>query len=123
MTLNVNGVDLTPYIAYQGVKWQRNDVDGPNAGRTLGNAYMYRDRVAIKKRLDCACRPLRAAEASIVLQAILPEYVTVDFSDPQEGVVLTGVEMYSNNIPATFCMTDTMGEEWWTGITFPLIER
>ena len=26
-------VDITPYIAHGGIKWSRNDVDGPNAGR------------------------------------------------------------------------------------------
>lgn len=123
MTLNVNGVDLTPYIAYQGVKWQRNDVDGPNAGRTLGNAYMYRDRVATKIRLDCTCSPLKAAEAAIILKAIKPEYVTVTYTDPEEGAVRNGVEMYSNNVPATFCQIDRHGVEWWMGIAFPLIER
>lgn len=72
MRIIVNGIDLAPYVAFQGVKWQRNDVDGPNAGRTL-DATMHRDRVAVKMRLDCTCPPLPADKARLVLQAIEPE--------------------------------------------------
>lgn len=121
MTLIVNGVDMTPYVAFQGFKWQRADVDGPNAGRTL-DAVMHRDRVATKYRLDCTCRPLKSDEAQIVLQAIKPEYVNVTYYDPELGL-RNNVVMYSNNIPATFCKKDKDGTEWWMGIAFPLIEQ
>lgn len=119
MTLIVNGVDMTPYIAYQGLKWQRNDVDGPNAGRTM-NADMQRDRIATKIRMDCTCIPLKKADAQKVLNAIYPEYVTVTYDDPQFGP--RTCKMYSNNVPATYCMLKN-GVDWWMGIAFPLIER
>ena len=121
MTLTVNGVDLTPYVAFQNFKWQRADVESPNAGRTL-DGVMHRGRVAKKKRLDCTCRPMKADEAMLVLQTIEPEFVTVDYYDPEVGL-RTNVTMYSNNIPATFCKKDPDGTEWWMGIAFPLVER
>jgi hypothetical protein len=31
--------------------------------------------------------------------------------------------MYSNNNPASFLMRKPDGTEWWSGISFPLIER
>ena len=121
MTLTVNGVDMTPYVAFQGFKWQRADVDSPQAGRTL-DAVMHRGRVATKYRLDITCRPMRSSEAQIVLQAIKPEYVTVTYYDPEQGL-RENVTMYSNNNPASYCKMDSDGTEWWMGITFPLIER
>lgn len=120
MTLTVNGVDIIPYIAYQGVKWQRSDIDAADSGRTM-DALMHRGRVATKIRLDITCRPLTGAEAQIVLNAILPEYVTVYYSDPMYGNVTK--TMYSNNNPATYCILRKDGTEYWSGITFPLIER
>lgn len=122
MTLTVNGRDLTPYIAFGGIQWQRADVDGPNATRSIDNAYLTRDRIAIKRRLDVTCRPLTLLEASIVLSTIEPEYVTVTYTDPQIGGDVTK-QMYSNNIPAQFAMKTRDGRELWGGITFPLIER
>lgn len=83
---------------------------------------MIRDRVAIKIRLDITCRPMTAAETKIVLQAIEPEFVTVTYDDPMSGEVVSRT-MYSNNIPATYLLYRPDGTEWWSGITFPLIER
>ena len=120
MTLQINGVDITPYIKYQGFKWTRNDVDGPDAGRTM-DALMHRERVATKIRLDISCKPLLTEEASIVLNAIWPEYVTVTYLDPMTG--LTTKTMYSNNNPAAYCISKGDGREYWQGIEFPLVER
>lgn len=120
MMLSINGVDFMPFIAKQGVKWQRNDIDAPNSGRTM-DGMMQRGRVATKIRLDITCRPLTAEEARLVLNTILPEYVSVDYYDPMSEERY-GVTMYSNNNPASF-LIEKPEDDWWSGITFPLIER
>lgn len=120
MTVTVNGVDITPYIANKGLKWQRSDVEAPDSGRTL-DGLMHRGRVATKIRLDITCRPLTSSEASVVLNAIYPEFVTVLYNDPMYGTVTK--TMYSNNNPASFLLRRADGTEWWDGITFPLIEQ
>ena len=120
MIFEINGIDFVPYVAYGGFQWQRSDVDGPGAGRDL-TGDLRRNRVATKRRLDITCRPLKASEAQIVLTAIMPEWVTVRYTDPQAGVVTR--TMYSNNHPASFLMKKADGTEWWSGITFPLIEK
>lgn len=119
MILEIDGVDIVPYIAYGGVKWQRSDVDGTGAGRDLDGT-LRRNRVCTKIRLDITCRPLRDEEARVVLSAIMPEWVSVKYTDPQAGLVVK--KMYANNNPATYLMKATDGTEWWQGITFPLIE-
>lgn len=120
MMLKINGVDFMPFIAKQGVKWQRNDIDAANSGRTM-DGQMQRGRVATKIRLDITCRPLTAEEARLVLTTILPEYVSVDYYDPMSGY-RSGISMYSNNNPAFF-LIEKPEDDWWNGITFPLIER
>ena len=111
---------MLPYTAYQGLKWQRSDIEASDAGRTM-DGVMHRGRVATKIRLDVTCRPLTSAEASIVLNAILPEWVTVTYTDPMSGQVTK--TMYSNNNPASFMLKKPDGREYWNGITFPLIEQ
>lgn len=120
MTLIVNNVDMIPYIALGGIKWQRNDIEAPGTGRTMDGTLM-RERIATKIRLDITCRPLTKAELSIVLNAIYPQFVTVTYDDPMYGRVIK--TMYSNNNPASFMMIDSRGIETWNGVTFPLIER
>ena len=121
MTLEINGVNIVPYIARKGFKWQRSDIDGEGAGRMLDGT-LERNRMATKIRLDITCRPLKASEASIVLTAIMPEFVTVKYHDPQLNSIVTKT-MYANNNPASFLIGKADGTEWWDGITFPLIEK
>ena len=120
MVLKIDGIDILPYVAHQGIKWQRNDLDGEGSGRTM-DGVMHRGRVASKIRLDITCRPLKSEEASVVLHAIYPEYITVEYTDPMDGLVTK--TMYSNNNPATHMLIQDDGVEWWNGITFPLIEQ
>ena len=119
MILELNGVDIVPYIAHGGVQWQRSDVDGTDAGRDLTGT-LRRNRVATKVRLDITCRPLKYSEAQTVLTAIMPEWVSVRYTDPDAGLVTK--TMYANNNPATYLLKRPDGTEWWHGITFPLIE-
>ena len=121
MVFKVNGVNMLPYVAYGGFKWQRNDIDGPDAGRDL-TGRLRRNRVATKVKLDITCRPLKSSEAATVLSAIKPEYVTVEYYDPEAGAVLKKT-MYANNNPAVFQVRNGDGTTWWSGITFPLVEQ
>lgn len=125
MVFKINGVDIMPFVAKGGFSWQRSDIDSSDSGRTL-DAVLHRKRVATKIRLDISCRPLKTEEASKVLTAIMPEYVSVEYTDPQVGSVVTKT-MYSNNNPASVALIKNAGtpEEvtWWEGIDFPLIER
>ncbi len=121
MVFKINGVDITPYIAFGGLQWQRADIDGENAGRML-NGDMVRDRVAIKIRWDVTCRPLKSEEIATVLQLVEPEYVSVQYTDPATNSTKTNM-FYSNNIPASYAIRHKDGTEWWGGLTFPLIQQ
>lgn len=121
MEFKINGLDITPYIASGGLQWQREDVDGPNAGRAM-DASLLRDRIATKVRWDVTCRPLTGEELNIVLSAIQPEFVSLQYWDPITGSVLTN-QFYSNNVPASFLFKQRTGKELWGGVTFPLIQK
>ncbi len=116
----VGNLNMLPYIAEDGIRWTRFDVEAPDTGRTL-DGLMHRGRVATKVRLDISCRPLSSAEAMLVLNAIYPAYVTVRYTDPMYGNVTR--TMYSNNNPCTAATVNADGSAVWEGISFPLIER
>lgn len=119
--ISIDGTDITNFIAYKGVQWKRNDIDGPNSGRTL-SGLMIRDRVATKIRLDITCRQLTLTEVRTLLNLLMPEFVSVTYDDPMDGVVTR--TMYANNNGAQFLFAkDNDTQEWWDNITFPLIER
>lgn len=119
--ITIDGTDITELIAYQGVQWKRNDIDGPNAGRTL-SGLMIRDRVATKIRLDITCRILNREEVRTLLNLLMPEFVSVTYDDPMDGVVTR--TMYANNNEAKFLRSlDNDSDELWDNVTFPLVER
>ncbi len=120
MAFLIDGVDYTDTIAAGGLKWQRNDIDGPNAGRNKSGT-MIRDRIATKMRTDWKCRPLPGPRNRQLLQALTPEFVTVTYDDPQDGAA-TRV-MYANNLTSEFLMRRPDGTDWWQNTQFPLVER
>lgn len=115
----INGVDILPYIIEGGIKWQRNDVDGENAGRVLGNADMVRDRLAIKNRVDISLRPLYTQDARMIQQLIEPELVTIQYDDLLFGNV--SKVAYSNNATAVLQTVYDEDTDLYTDMTFPLI--
>ena len=120
MQVVIGSTDITDFIAFQGVKWQRSDVDGPNAGRNMaGN--MIRDRRGTAIRLDITCRPLRKSEHELLMSLLEPEFVSVSYEDPMFGQVSS--VMYSNNHSSGYCIKWKNGEEWWHNISFPLIDK
>ena len=118
--LVIDGTDITDYIAENGIQWTRNDLDGPNAGRTL-TGLMIRDRVAVKIKLQVKCKDLNESQLNTLLTALYPQYVSVTYDDPLFGTVTK--EMYSNNNTAILTNIDTNGRKRWNSISFPLIER
>lgn len=115
----INGSNVLPYIKAGGLKYQRNDLDSSNSGRTMDGT-MHRDRVAIKGRWDCECRPLTTEQVNTLFNLIKPVYVQVKITDPMDGT--TTKTFYSNNVPATVMRIQKDGTALWEGITFPLIE-
>lgn len=121
MILKINNTNIVPYIAYGGFKYLLSDIDAPDSGRTM-DATMHRGRVASKVRLDITCRPLTSAEVRVVLNAISPEWVTVQYTDPTTGSTTTK-KMYSNNRTANYLINHREKGDLWTVDTFPLIEE
>lgn len=131
MYFEINGTDISKYIASKGLKWTRNDIDSAKAGRNLAGT-MNRGRVCMKVKLEVKLVPITqyvspnikpTGELDIhdILTLINPEYVMVHYLDPLYGD--REVQFYSNNVPATVCVEDTNGNILWDDISFPLVER
>ena len=121
MTFMIDGTDVMPFIAFGGLRWQRVFIEGPNSGYLMSGD-MQLDRIATKARWDVSCRALTGAELAEVLQLIEPEYVTLTYTDPTKNAVVSGT-FHTDNFPVNFVVRQKNGVEYWSGLTFPLIER
>ena len=113
-------VDITPYIAWQGLTFSRNDVECPSAGRDM-SGLMHRGRVSVKEKMNIQTVPLKRAESAMLQQLLWPESVQVRVSPYPRTNSTQIMTMYSNNVKATYIIHRENGEDLQS-LSFPLIE-
>ena len=113
-------VDITPYIAFQGLTYQRSDVDAPDAGRDM-SGFMHRGRVTIKDKWQIKFRAMRTDEIAIILQLIAPEQIQVHYLSPYYNSIVISA-MYVGDRTAQHCIYRENGEILWKDLAFSCIE-
>lgn len=116
--LKINGVAMPSPVACNP---DISDIDGET--NRDANAFLHRDRVATKRKLNCEWGVLSASEASKLLSAVAPEFVEVTYFDPQTGGMTTKT-MYAGDKNIETLMTDKNGNvTFYKSIKFNLVER
>ena len=112
-------VNITPYIAYQGITFSRNDVEAPDSGRTL-DGLMHRGRIASKEKMEVKTVPLTKAQVATLETLLYPETIQVRVNPyPQTNASKT-MTMYSNNVKTSYIIHRTNDDI--QSVSFPLIE-
>lgn len=119
---NGNGtyVDITPYIAFNGLEYQLSDVDSPNAGRAM-DGRMYRGKITDKDKWKLKFRPLRTSEISLILQLVSKEYIEVRYLSPRYNSIVIKT-MYVGDRTASHCIERADGTILWKDLAFSNIE-
>lgn len=113
-------VPIINYISYQGIKYTRNDVDGSNAGRAQ-NGLMIRDRVAVKGKWEVGIvEAITMTDLQAIMKLAYPQTFHIQTDIPNG--INTVFNVYSNNIPVTFCMKKEDGTEYYCGVSIPIVE-
>ena len=112
-------IDITPYIAFQGLTFSVNSIDAPDAGRDM-SGLMHRGMIAIKEKMNIQTIQLTKSQASTLITLLLPQSFEVRVTPyPQTNAEKT-MTMYSNNVKTTYtikCANDEL-----MSLSFPLIE-
>ena len=114
-------VDITPYIAFQGLTFSRNDVDAPKAGRDM-SGLMHRGRVSVKEKMNINTIPLTKAQSSSLQTLLYPETIQVRVTPYPRTNAAQILSMYSNNVKVTYLIHYSSGEDMQS-LSFPLIEN
>lgn len=120
-SVNEEWFDITPWIAWQGLTFSRNDVDGPNAGRDM-TGYMHRGRVASKEKMNIQTVQLTRAQSSRLQTLLFPETIQVRVTPYPRTNAQQVLYMYSNNVKTTYVIHRENGEDLQS-LAFPLIEN
>lgn len=113
--------DITPYIAFGGLTFSRNDVDAPRTGRAI-SGLMYRGRVAVKEKMNVQTIQLTRAQSAWLQELLYPQYIQVRVTPYPRTNSVHQMQMYSNNVKATYTIHYENGEDMQS-LSFPLIER
>lgn len=114
-------VDITPFIAWQGLTFSRNDVDAPDAGRDM-SGLMHRGRVAVKEKMNLQTVQLTRAQSSMIQSLLYPETIQVRVTPYPRTNAAQVMNMYSNNVKTTYVIHRENGEDLQS-LSFPLIEN
>ena len=114
-------VDITPYIAWQGLTFSRNDVDAPDAGRDM-SGLMHRGRVAVKEKMEVKTVQLTRAQSAELQTLLYPETIQVRVTPYPRTNAPHIMSMYSNNVKTTYVIHRENGEDLQS-LSFPLIEN
>lgn len=118
-TFTIGGADFASYIAADGFKWERNDVDAPNSGRDMQGT-MHRKVIARKYKLGITCRQLTAAEQTRLFSALAKNEVSVTFTAPDIGGTYAGT--FYNSKRSGGIVQDIGNVMLYDGVSFNLTE-
>ena len=113
--LIINGVAVKPPKSFQvGIQ----DIDGETGRNANGN--MVRDRIAVKRKLDCEWGMLTQDEMSQILNAVSAVFFDVAYPDPILGQIIKTFYVGDRTAPS-YSFTEQFKP--WSGAKFNLIER
>lgn len=95
-----------------------SDLDGESNRNANGD--LIRDRIAVKRKLNCEWGPLSQNECSTLLKAVKDIFFQVTYPDPELGVVTKTMYVGDRTSPVYSVIN---GVVKWSGIKFNLIER
>lgn len=78
--ININGSEIKIPKSFQVTV---SDIDGESNRNAQGE--LLRDRVAVKRKLECEWPPLNATDCSTLLKAVQDVFFDVTYPDPLEG--------------------------------------
>lgn len=121
LTVERDNGDIIPLTTPTEFSWNMSDMDAEGSGRSKTGA-MFRDRVAVKRKLSIGWGRLSAADASKILTAVSDVFFNLTYPDAMTGNFRkmrcyvgdrTSPQIYIHN-DGTFC---------WDGLSFNLVER
>lgn len=113
--IKINGVAIaTPKVFEATV----SDIDGESNRNAKGE--LIRDRVAVKRKINLEWGTLEQSEMSKILNAVSSVFFTVEFPDPQLGLITKTMYVGDRTAPAYSYIDNKIK---WQGLKMNFIEK
>jgi hypothetical protein len=118
--LKINGKDIANP---QTLTWDIYDLDSEDGAGRNQKGLMFRDRVAVKRKLNCTWGPLEPKEMSALLKAMKEEFFSLEFPDAHDGGYRTGTFYVGDRSAPLYVWSDAKQKFLWEGLSANFIER
>lgn len=106
----------------QTLSWNISDLDSEAGGTGRGqDGLLFRDRVAIKRKVECSWAPMNATEMSTLLGCMTLVFFELEYPDALTGAKRTGIFYVGDrSTPLYRCA----GSDWlWEGLKANFVEQ
>jgi len=114
--LKINGVAIATPKTFE---VEISDLDGES--NRNANGELSRDRIAVKRKLNCEWGPLEPAQISALLNAVSAIFFTAEFPDPQAGTLITKTMYVGDRTTPAYSFIN--GVPKWSGLKMNFIEK
>lgn len=118
--LKINGVDIKDP---QTLAWDLYDLDSEDGSGRNQLGEMFRDRVAVKRKLNCTWAPMTPSELSTLLKAMDSVFFTVRYPDAHDGTYREGTFYVGDRSTPLYMWNETKGKYLWEGLSANFIEK
>ena len=118
--LQINKIDIADP---QTLTWDIYDLDSEDGTGRNQEGEMFRDRVAIKRKLNCTWGPLEPYEMSALLKAMDNVFFTVRYPDAHDGAYREGTFYVGDRSVPMYMWNNEKQKFLWEGLSANFIER
>lgn len=103
------------------LKWTISDLDSDNSGRNQSGS-LFRDRIAVKRKVECSWLPMDSAKMSVLLSAVTDPFFELTYPDALTGANRT-MTCYVGDRSAPVMRPNDDGTWLWGEMSMNFIER
>ena len=103
--------------------WDIYDLDSEDGAGRNQKGEMFRDRVAVKRKLNCKWGPMEPDEMSKLLKAMDKVFFTIRYPDAHDGTYKTGTFYVGDRSTPLYMWSNEKKKYLWSGLTANFIER
>lgn len=115
--LVLNGVSVK---APKSFKVAIMDIDGQTTRTAAGT--MQRDRITVKRKIECEWGPLNQSDAAAILTAVSSTFCPIVYPDPQLGKVTKTFYAGDRTTPV-YSFNEKFQQMMWQGLSVNFIEQ
>ena len=118
--LKINKIDIADPKT---LTWDLYDLDSEDGAGRSQEGIMFRDRVAVKRKLNCTWPPMEPLAMSALLKAMDNVFFTLSYPDAHDGAYREGEFYVGDRSAPMYVWNNEKGKYLWEGLTANFIER